>query len=271
MSASNQRPPPNLLTLSNTKLAACFARLGFSWQAKLTIDVARNNREEWKFHFWGKSQLPEFAHLDLEHCIRAWESQALVRSDPMHPLCIMMAAHHNYDRMLDMIHGAEMRLRSAAGGCMTRYHPGPELEAMKARPRVPCHDLALAAAAGLAGVPVLGIDGAQGARRFWLAEMGYVLKDAKGAEVVYRADDILRRSPTPQWPHRLAWQDRDPMHMIVLGYAALDARAQMKSYLMRLKPDLKHRDGEMIALVSSDFTGRVMDRITARFGVAPIG
>lgn len=271
MSAPAKKPSPNLLTIGNTKLACCIAWLGFQWQPRLVIDVQRDNREVWQFHFWGRSQRPEFADLNLEEITVQWESGKLEKQQPMHPLCVMMAAQHNYDRLLTMMHGGdEMRLRSVAGGRMTRYHPGPELEAMKLRLRVPCEDLALAAAAGLAGVPVLAIDGPPGRRRFWLAEMGYSLKNAEGADVVYHIDDLARRAPTREWPRRLALEDRDPMHPVVIGYGALEARAEMKRILEATKPDLKHRDGEMVALVHCNYTGRVMDRITDRFGIAPI-
>lgn len=271
MSASAKSPPPNLLTISNTKLACCLAWLGFHWQPRLIIDTNRDNEPQWRFHFWGPTLRPEFSGIDLEQTIRAWESGGMEKSDPMHPLSVTMSAMHNYDRLLEAIHGGvEIRLKAAAGGRLTRYHRGPELEGMKLRLRVPCTDLALVAAMGLVGVPVLAIDGPKGAKRFHLAEMGYVIQDATGSDRAYRADDLMMRSPTLEWPHRLAMEDREPMHPLVLGYGALAARAEMKRYLQRMQPDLKIREGGMTALIHCNYTGRVMDRITDRFGVAPI-
>jgi hypothetical protein len=255
----------NAVSVSNTKLAACLAALGFPCDCKPLHDVTtgKNVRE---FLFQERSVRPGFTHLHIS-IAKAYESGALPASDPMHPLCVMMRAQHNYDRILDMHKGAIMNLRSIPGGQMTEYRRHTALDPdSKFTGRVPCDDLALAAALGGVGLPVRDFEGPEGARRYWLPRHGYARLKPDGQTVLEDAEILLRRSPTEADPLRLALELTDAMHPVVLGYDALHSRAILKSLLLGQDPFLHLRSARHHVILSSDHTGRVIDEISRRIG-----
>lgn len=268
MSKPVQRPA-NAISISNTKLAACLASLGFPCDCKPLHDVTteRNVRE---FLFQSRSVRPGFTHLSIS-IAKAYESGALAASDPMHPLCVMMRAQHNYDRILDMHKGAVMNLRSVAGGRMTEYRRGSALDPdSKFLGRVPCDDLALAAALAGVGLPVRDFEGPEGSRRYWLPRHGYAVLKADGQTLLEDAEILMRRSPTEADPLRLALEVTDAMHPVVLGYDALHSRAVLKELLLRRDPFLHIRSSRHHIVLSADHKGRVMDEITRRIGAPPL-
>jgi hypothetical protein len=190
----------------------------------------------------------------------------LEKAEPMHALCVMMRAQHNYDRLMDMQRGQPMALKQASGGCMTVYRSGPELEAIKLRPRVDTTDLALAASLAGVGIPTVAIDGTEGAHRYWLPLTGYLLKDSLGNMMEHDARLLMRRDPVPSDPHRLAVEVVNPFHPVTLAYDALGARAQMKHMLKATTPMLVTEEQGLVITVHPDYTGRVGDYLSSRLG-----
>ena len=267
----------NAVQISNTKLAACLVALGFPPELDWLHDVPEKGEGKTvcEFRFRTLSIRPEFARLSPS-CAADWQSGALETADAMHPLCVMMRAQHNYDRLLDMQRGETMNLRSTAMirigqqdlPRMTIYRPGSQLDPASnfSAEFVPENDLALAAALGGVGLPARSFDGPTGSRRYWLPRHGYIVHDDKGKPLICDAIQLLQRAPTPTDPRRLALEDTAPLHPVVLAYDALNARVMLKKLLESRAPNLHLRHGRFEVLVSANHTGRVMDEIATRIG-----
>lgn len=258
----------NTLSVSNTKLAACLVALGFQCDCKPLMDVATEKTAR-EFIFRGGSIRPAFAALKLP-IAKQWQDKTL---DLMHPLAVMMRAMHNYDRLQDMQQqSAVMNLRAVAAGRMTEYrrHSQPDPVSNFSPARIPCDDLALAAALGGVGIPVLDYEGPEGSRRYWLPQHGYAIHRADGTPCLEDATQLMLRAPTLKDPRHLALEDRDPLHPVVLAYDALEARAVLKKLLQRRAPLLHLRDGDLRGIATANHTGRVMDQLTRRFGSPPL-
>lgn len=268
----------NTVQISNTKLAACMVALGFPPELDWLHDVQEKGggKTVKEFRFSRPSIRPEFARY-LVTIAADWQSGALEQASPMHPLCVMMRAQHNYDALLDMQRGAIMNLRSTAmiriAGTdlprMTIYRPGTQLDpASNFSPEFVCeHDLTLAAAAGGVGLPVRSLEGSEGRRRYWLPRSGYIVHDDTGKPLISDATVILQRAPTAADSRRLLLEDTAPLHPVVLGYDALNARVVLKKILETRAPNLHIRHGRFEILVSANHTGRVMDAISNRLGL----
>ena len=250
----------NCSSISNTQLAASMAALGFLWRCQPLMH-ADTRKVVTEFFFSARSQRPGFEHLTLE-IARQWSDGLLEKTQPNHPLCVMMRGQHNYNRGLEMLRGARMRLKTAPGSMMTVYRPGEELEAMKLRPRDFTEDFALAMALAGVGLPVVDMDGTDGSRRFWLPLTGYVLTDSTGVPVEHDARLLMQKADATT----LAIQTINPLHPVSLVYDALQARAEMKRQLTSTTPLLVTEEQSMLITVHPDYTGRVGDHLSSRLG-----
>lgn len=257
----------NLTVVQNTKLAACLGALGFPPDCRPVQDVNTGNVVV-EFVFSKPTIRPEFRH--LHHTIASeYASGELEAREPLHPLCVMMAGQHNYDRLCEAQDtGAAVRLVVKKKGVpLTIYKAGPEQQGMILRGVSDwIDDLALTASVGVVGIPKIGLQGITGQRLYGLPAAGYVLEGGAQGPVEHVTARLIQRAPTAQDPLRLALEDQDPLHPVVLAYDGLHARAFLKKRLREVKPLLLHSDGGLKALVSADFTGRVMDELKARFG-----
>lgn len=263
---SAKLPGANAFTTSHTKLAACLVALGFPWQHKVRHRQA-DGRDYITFLFGTRSTRSQFPVLDIS-CAQAWGKGTL---DEMHPLCVMMRALHNRERILDMHKGAECHLVAVAAGHMTKLVPGPENPSILSIPRsVQTDDLDLVSAIAGVGIPPTLITGSAPLHWYHLPRHGFTLKGDQGQPVMHDAHHFMRRAPTAQDPQRLALEDEDPLHPVVLAYDALTVRAELQAIIRRSLPSLLIEDRGMQAEVSVNYTGRVMDKIARRFGtVAP--
>lgn len=276
---SHPSTPANQLSVSNTKLAACLAALGFQSDCKPLMDVTTEKTVR-EFRFNGlhdSARRPQFTNLSLA-CAKLWTDGELEETQPMHPLCVMMRAMHNYDRILDMHKGAVMNLRSAAlidpehpekGGQMTVYKRGtqPDPRSNFSAETLHVEDLQLVAALAGVGIPALFITGSEGARVYTLPRHGYALTREDGTYYLADAAQLSRRAPTPQDLRRLALEDTDPLHPVVLAYDALEARSVLKKLLQRRRPNLHIQDENLHSIITANSTGRVMDILTKRYGI----
>ncbi len=260
-------PPIPKLAVSNTKLAATALALGFRFECDL-IQPAKGGPMVTQFLFSGSPLRPQFAESVTVADLAAWQAGELESRAPMHPVCVMMRAQHNYDRLLDMQAGHEMRLVSVAGGRMTVYKRGQEHAAMQLRTRCSTPDLALAAALAGVGLPTVAIrDSGDGRHVYELPCTGFVRLREDGSQVLEDALALMTPAPLPGDPLHLAVEDRDPMHPVVLGYDALHCRAHLKRALMHTTPLLlmTEQDGPRQALITMNAAGRVMERANAHF------
>lgn len=258
--SDDQKPLSNAAAVRNTQLAASMAALGFLWRSQPLMD-ATTGKVVTEFMLSAHSVRPGFTHLHVS-IVSEWESGALEKREPMHPLCVMMRSQHNYNRGLEMQRGTAMRLKQAPGGVMTTYRPGPELEAMKLRPRVPTDDFSLAMALGGVGLPVVDLEGPEGARIYHLPVLGYGLLDSLGSPCVHDARLLMQKVSATH----LAIQDVNPMHPVSLAYDAFSARAQMRAQISSTTPLLVTEEQGLLITVHPDYTGRVGDYLSTRLG-----
>lgn len=258
-------PIPSL-AVTNTKLAAAALALGFRFTCDL-IQPAKGGQLVTQFMFRGESLRPEHAGVTLAD-VRAWQSGELERTAPMHPVCVMMRANHNYDRLLDMQHGQPMRLVSVADAQATLYRPGPESPMFQRLQRCTTDDLCLAASLAAVGLPVIAIRDSGGGRHVYdLPLLGYVVRRADGQQRLEDAKALMQRWPTDADPLRLALEETDPLHPVVMGYDVLHCRTRLRRQIQSTTPLLLIGESAQPrqALVSMDASGRVMDRVTEHF------
>jgi hypothetical protein len=271
----------NTVSVTNTKLVAALDSLGFRSECTPVHDVStgRNVRE---FIVRGPSLYPEFGHLRID-IVRAYLSGKLEAIEPMHPLCVAMRGQHNYDRVLDMQNQAQvMNLRSAAlvrvggqivGGAMTTYRASrqQDLRTTFSPASTPKTSIALVAALGGVGLPVVDITGADASRTFWLPRFGYALTRLDGTTYLEDASDPkFEFDPTPQDPWRLALYVLDPRHPVSIAYNSIRSRVRLRDLLRGKPPRLHLKDGSLQAIVTHNYTGRVMEKLTQRFGSPPL-
>lgn len=258
--SENAKELSNCVSIRNTQLAASMAGLGFLWKSQPLMS-ADTGKVVTEFVISASSVRPGFTHLHVSIAAE-WQSGRLEKTEPMHPLCVMMRGQHNYNRGLEMQRGEPMRLMQAPGGMMTTYRPGPEMEALKQRPRVLTDDFALAMALGGVGLPVVDFAGAEGNRCYWLPVLGFTLKDSEGLACVHDARLLMQKVSA----NHLAIQDVNPLHPVSLVYDALSARAQMKAQLAATTPLLVTENDGLLITTHPDYTGRIGDYLSSRLG-----
>ena len=274
----------NTLEITDLRLASCYRGLGFRYVCEPVIHE-RTDTLQTQFLFELTSLRFPGLHLrDLHH---RWRSGELKIKEPMHVLCVMMAAQANYDAFLCMTkEGTPHRLKAISAGRMTRYFPGSDGNAITlSRERVPTDDMRLAASVGLLGIPVLSItEPVCGRHVFHLARHGYAVLLDDGTQHLHDAADLIARAPTSQDPLRLRLEDQQPLHPLCMAYDALYNRTELKRELERPSLLLIDAPGRRIsgdgaaaetlsikqALVDVNALGHVMDQVTAHLQSPPI-
>jgi hypothetical protein len=255
----------NTLAVSNTKLAAALLALGFSFKAELVQPTKTGEKLHTQFLFFGRSQRTEYANVSLK-AAKDWQEGSLEKSDPMHPLCVMMWANHNYDRLLDWQNQAKVHSLVLL--------PSRRLYVYRAgtgdwpRGLLLClDDMALVAALGGLGIPVCRIEGAKGHYLYTVPETGFQLMGREGLMYQENARSLIARAPTAQDPFRLALEDNDPLHPLVMMYDVLHCRAHLKKAICATNPLLlmQEEGTDKQALITMNSQGRVMDRVARHF------
>lgn len=274
----------NTFQVTDLRLASCYRALGFRYECKPVIHE-RSDTLSTQFLFELTSL--RFPGLHLQQLHASWKSGELKVKDPMHVLCVMMAAHANYDALLAIIkEGTYHRLKAISGGRMTRYFPGTDGNAITlSKERVQTDDMRLAASVGLLGIPVLDVTEPQRGRHvFHLARHGYAVLLDHGSQHLHDAADLIARAPTPQDPLRLRMEDEQPLHPLCMAYDALYNRTELKRELEKPSLLLIDAPGQRIsssgdaiellsvkqAFVDINAGGHVMDHVTAHMQSPPI-
>lgn len=287
----SQSPVPSAVSpftqvVTDLKLAACYRGLGFPYEADGVIH-ATTGKLRVQFRFQLASL--RFPTLNLSDLHPRWLSGELSVKDPMHVLCVMMAAQHNYD-MLIKAEKEQCSLRLVkhpqAGEHLMIYETGQESPALTLGQHF--HEVAdqrLAAALGLVGLPVIRID-SNGVRHiFTLPNYGHPVLTGTGEMHAYDLRTLVLRAPTKDDPLRLALEDTQPLHPVVIGYDALYNRTELKRELSAMKaqrlidqPGQRLHGGGFVgerlavkqALVDVNAPGYVMDHVTRHMGSPPI-
>jgi hypothetical protein len=265
------RIEPNLTCVTDTRIAAALQVLQFPGETKAHYDV-KKKKGLVEFHFGVRSERFPGMHISM---IEQWRSGELAQKEPLHPFVVMMHAHTNYDALMDMQRtGRSYRLViTGEHRLLTVYREGPPHEAMKLRGAAEwSNDMALTAACGLVGLPVNDISGTAGAHSYGLPALGYEMLTEARLPRIYAAADCLRRAPTSADPYRLSLEDTDPLHPVCLGYDVLHHRGKLKRHIEAIKPLLiaENAQGDLKAILAPNYTGRVMDALTRKFGAPPI-
>lgn len=268
----SKRPDtPDTLSITNTKLAACMIALGFDYTAELVQPTRKGEKLHTQFLFRGIHHRPLFTHIRLD-CAKKWEDGTLEKEDPMHPLCVMMRAQENRDRLLDwQKQGIPHRLRSipATSGQMLVYRALSAVWVPSATSRIfTLEDLDLTASLAGVGIPVIRIEGSAGMHRYVLPQHGFARLDEKGVPFLECALTLIQGAPTPDDPRRLLLEDTNPLHPVALGYDALNCRALLKKSLESTQPLLlaQSEGTTKQALISANAEGRVMRHVETHLG-----
>jgi hypothetical protein len=256
------------LSITNTKLAASMIALGFDFTAELVQPTRKGEKLHTQFLFRGIHHRPLFAHIRLD-CAKKWEEGTLEKEEPMHPLCVMMRAQENRDRLLDwQKQGIPHGLRSipATGGQMLIYRKHG-YQSFTCR-TLTLEDLDLAASLAGVGIPVIDIEGSDGMHRYVLPQHGFARLDEQGVPFIECAFTLVQGAPTPEDPRRLLLEETNPLHPVALGYDALNVRAWLKKGLETTRPLLliQEEGTDKQALITSTSTGRVMQQVERHLG-----
>lgn len=269
MAQPSSKPKTNAFSTSHTRLAAALAAMGFPFTYRLR-HFADSGKDQIEFMFATRSTRAAFAGMSIQIAV-TWEKGILSATQPMHPLCVMMRANHNYDCLLDLQKGKPMRLVSVAKSQMTEFRPGPELQSITALPReLPLDDLCLTASLAGVGIPPTLITGTQPRHQYHLPRHGFTLKDEAGLHVMHDFQHLTRRSPLPDDPLHLSLEDEQPLHPVCLGYDVLTVRGELKQLIFKATPSLVLIESGKQAEISMNYTGRVMQRVAAQFGTVPV-
>lgn len=171
----------------------------------------------------------------------AMKDDRLEVENVFHPLLCGLRALHNYKLLLSSQNtGQHLRLVGVAGGFATEYREGQELpEMVNSKAIYQTADLALTAALGTLGLPVIRIGDAGGGRRLYsIPALGHALH-FRGEIIRHETIKLADRSAPGSYDLRL--ETTDPLHPMVLAYNATAVRSQLKKALQDEGRVIVHR------------------------------
>lgn len=278
---------------NNHKIAAAFAGLGFRVELNETeiieLDSWRNLRFEVSDTSLTNPKLPS-----RDDLFRGWMEGTLLQIDNDHPFLCGYYACHNMEALMKMqASGQPYALQLVKGSPLYHYQPGTEDPRLSLSPvRHATVDLPLAAAVGLAGLPVIDLDGEPGRRRYLmpdlLKEMPFqppkqrewvpvVARDEHGFCHVGKRleDEVIPLPPAAFFPRiergkpNLQLGLTHPMHPVVLGYNGAYAYGVLRRKLNELKRRLliKAPDSDRRALIPLNPSKQLEDEVRQHFQV----
>jgi hypothetical protein len=189
----------------------------------------------------------------------------LAKSDPLHPFLQALRAARNYDALLDHQHtGARLRLVAEVPGAWT-YEPGEEDARLRLMPGPRTNDLPLAAACGVAGIPVVDIEGEPGRRMYRLPQRG--LRSLELPLPEWETLHLIRRQ-VPGQP-ALALEHTAPQHPLCLAYQGAYSYAVLLAHCKRLARNvlLKDPHSSRRALIPENPSADLLDDVRRHFRV----
>ena len=190
--------------------------------------------------------------------------------DPHHVMSVCTRAHRNYDALLRwQKEGDQQRLHSVGDLSAYRYQAGSPPPANGSLRYI--DHLQLAAALAEIGFQVHNILGGDRARTYGLPLLGLPMIDSAGHSLRYHLFTVERLAPTQDDPRRLALEESQPMHPLVIAYNALRCRALLKKQIDTAHAKLLIEDSGRQALINLNATGHTMDHVAAHFKAPPVG
>lgn len=250
-------------------VASAFSSLGFPVRVTDTERLHDGHRLV-EFGFRNASvHRPGLRLIPLRNDLRQGK---LAAQDPRHPLLVALHTLHNFDALLDFQKtGRPHRLVATAAGGFWIYEPGTEQASLNVpeAARFITNSPALAAALGLLGLPVIGIEGSHTARRYHLPSLGHDPQQPPAAQLAQLDPDVpQQRGQLPA----LLLERTDPHHPLVAAWNALNHRLMLKNALdkttRRLVLEPRHGNQPLstrAALISEAASDRVLARVEKHF------
>lgn len=274
------------LHVTDTRMAASLIGLGFAGEVH-AITHTRSGKTQIEVRFLRPStRFPQLnprmiaAHWDANRFLAPYEyclpeaAPILCPAEPMHMLAVMMRAQESYDAFLKLQHeGGGMRLVASEKpyeNVFYRYQHGGLALVGEEGISEPTEDLCLAAGVGPLGIGLSRLGGLPGARRYELAPIGLPIRDSAGQMVRYRTADLIPFATSGEL--RLAIEDVNPNHPLVIAYDGLNARQCLKREINRAQTNLlvTAPDGTFKqALIGLNFKGHVGDAVSRHFKAPP--
>lgn len=273
------------LHISDTRLAACLDALGFD-NGQLNVTVhSRTRQTQCEVVFSQPSS--RFPQLDAAQIVNHWKASRMLQplalpgggsipAEPMHILAVMMRAQESYDAFLKLQRdGGHLALIAWPDAqkprfCEVQWRSSAFCPA-GARLLPPLEDLALAACLGPLGIGLIELRGSAGQHRYVMRDTSWPLLDTTGQLVNYRTADLIRFATSG--PRRLALEDINPHHPLVMAYDSMQSRAHLKRKIETAKASLiiTADDGTAKqALIALDYKSHVGEAV-ARHMKAPPG
>lgn len=257
---------------SNRAIAAAYAGLGFRVVINETeiIELGswKNLRFEVSDHSLTNPKLPM-----RDDLYRGWKEGSLEKLDSDHPFLCGIYAGLNMEAIMKMQAEGMFRhcLTRPLNSPLYRYLPGAADERLKLLPaKHATMDLPLAAAVGLAGLPVTDFDGEPGRRRYLFPDTtvdalsgGLPVSPSQSLPISAFFARIERGKPSLQLGLT------HPMHPIVQGYNGAYAYGELQRQINRLKRRilLKDPDSDRRALMPESPSKQFEDELRAHFRI----
>ena len=228
-------------SVKNRCIAAAFAGLGFRVVINETEIIELKSLKNLRFEVSDTSLTnPKLPSRD--DLYRGWNEGTLEQIDNDHPfLCGFWAARNMEALMKSQDTNQKLRLVLSPGSPLWRYEPGEEDPRLALAPvRHATIDLPLAAAVGLAGLPVTNIDGEPGSRRYMFPDLTRADLLALNAEVAIPVAQFFPRISSGKPNLQLGLTH--PQHPIVQGYNGSYAYGTLLHELKAVKKRLLIKD-----------------------------
>ncbi len=221
----------------HTNLVASLSTLGIPVKTERVLDD--RSGKSLLTYFLGVSGVVAGQAVRTRTLITTYKDGTLEKLDPKHPLLDCMRGLHNAHALLDWIkRGEPQRLASSAHGQRSVYVAGSDERS--AREVCSTRDLALAAALGVVGIPLVRVEGSVGHHEFIVANASLLptclIVPITAREVIRGLRDGSLERDHPEHPVLYAYTARKNRERIV---AHIDRQTQL--ILLRLKNSPQHR------------------------------
>ncbi|MCG3206271.1 MAG: hypothetical protein KCHDKBKB_03005 [Elusimicrobia bacterium] len=271
-----------MLEISDTRLASAALALGFPGEVHATIH-ASSRETRITVRFDAPSQ--RFPQLQLRRLVEHWRSSRFLRpvnaspnetwpAEPGHLMAVAMRAQMAYDALAKaQAEGLHLHLEAErdADGLPMFYDAQIHRDAPPAsqHPVRVCDDMALTAALMPLGFQPR-ISGSPGAHRYSLPIQGRPVRLDTGHVHQYSLDTLIAFAQ--HGPRRLALEDTQPLHPLVIGYDSLHARALLKKEIRFAQANLLITDPAGTArqaLITLNAKGHVHAAVERHFHAPP--
>lgn len=267
----------------NTKIAAAFNQLGFPVKVQVTERAVNDDLTgDVLVTFLFYEPNVKTPALRIKPLVEAFEKGELEANNAMHPLLTGIRVNNSYEVIMARLKtGCDVKLQPVLQ--RSEFEGVPPMERAMCyafgTPRTltvdalwPTNDLSLAVACSVIGVPIAGIDGTDGNRRFWLPKYGWPLQRADGTWHSADSEQLCTRA-NPGKSLDLLLEASDPSHPLVVAYEARIIHGQLLKRIRERRRTLivgpKEHTGRY-SFISEYASGRVLDQVAANLKLPPV-